>query len=86
MFGHLLILFIKEWQYILLGIAWSLFYKKFPNNKYFVPYSFSQSSDIDACFKQIWKTPDENALRKICQFYDIVRVDSEEKIKEEQKQ
>ncbi|WJX81258.1 hypothetical protein P8452_64163 [Trifolium repens] len=44
------------------------------------------SSDIDACFKQIWKTPDENALRKICQFYDIVRVDSEEKIKEEQKQ
>ncbi|WJX75759.1 hypothetical protein P8452_59259 [Trifolium repens] len=44
------------------------------------------SSDIDACFKQIWKTPDENGLRKICQFYDIVRVDSEEKIKEKQQE
>lgn len=44
------------------------------------------SSDIDACFKQIWKTPDENGLRKICQFYDIVRVDSEEKTKEVQQE
>ncbi|GAU29034.1 hypothetical protein TSUD_165520, partial [Trifolium subterraneum] len=44
------------------------------------------SSAIDARFKQIWKTSDEKALRKICQFYDIVRVDSEEKIKEEQQE
>ncbi|XP_045798827.1 RNA-directed DNA methylation 4-like isoform X2 [Trifolium pratense] len=45
-----------------------------------------ESSAIDARFKQIWKTSDENALQKICQFYDIVRVDYEEKIKEEQQE
>ncbi|XP_058739407.1 RNA-directed DNA methylation 4-like [Vicia villosa] len=44
------------------------------------------SSAIDDRFKQIRKTADENALLKICQFYDIVRVDSEEKVKEVQKE
>lgn len=51
-----------------------------------MPHCISQSSAIDDRFKQIRKTADENALLKICQFYDIVRVDSEEKVKEVQKE
>ncbi|CAJ2669645.1 unnamed protein product [Trifolium pratense] len=52
-----------------------------------------ESSAKDARFEQIWKsrkenkgTTDVNALREICQFYDIVRVDSEEKTKEVQQE
>lgn len=58
-----------------------------------MPYSFSQSSAKDARFEQIWKsrkvnkgTADENALQEICQFYDIVRVDSEEKVNQVQQE
>lgn len=54
-------------------------------------HSFSQSSAKEARFEQIWKsrkvnkgTSVENALQEICQFYDIVRVDSQEQIKEVQ--
>ncbi|CAI8612252.1 unnamed protein product [Vicia faba] len=50
-----------------------------------------ESSAKEARFEQIWKsrkvnkgTSDENALQEICQFYDIVRVDSEEQIKKAQ--
>ncbi|XP_058756291.1 RNA-directed DNA methylation 4-like [Vicia villosa] len=50
-----------------------------------------ESSAKEARFEQIWKsrkvnkgTSDENALKEICQFYDIVRVDSEEQIKKAQ--
>jgi len=57
----------------------------------FKSHSFSQTSAKDARFEQIWKsrkvykgTADENALQEICQFYDIVRVDSKENIKEVQ--
>ncbi|AET03129.1 putative transcription factor Iwr1 [Medicago truncatula] len=52
-----------------------------------------QFSAKDARFEQIWKsrkvnkaTADENVLQEICQFYDIVRVDSEENIKEVQQE
>jgi disulfide oxidoreductase YuzD len=52
-----------------------------------------ESSAKDARFEQIWKsrkenkgTTDVNALHEICQFYDIVRVDSEEKTKEVQQE
>ncbi|CAL5191626.1 unnamed protein product [Lathyrus oleraceus] len=50
-----------------------------------------ESSAKEARFEQIWKsrkvnkgTSVENALQEICQFYDIVRVDSQEQIKEVQ--
>lgn len=54
-----------------------------------MPHSFSQSSAKDARFEQIWKsrkgskgTADENALQEMCHFYDVVRIDNEEKTKE----
>lgn len=58
-----------------------------------MPHPLPQSSAKDARFEQIWKsrkgdkgTANEKALQEICQFYDIVHVDSEEKIKEVQQE
>ncbi|MED6118700.1 hypothetical protein PIB30_005172 [Stylosanthes scabra] len=52
-----------------------------------------ESSAKDARFEQIWKrrkggktAEQEKALQEICQFYDIVRVDSEENSKEVQQE
>lgn len=53
---------------------------------YCVSYSFSQSLAKDARFEQIWKsrkgnkeTEHEKALQEICNFYDIVRVEEQQK-------
>jgi len=58
-----------------------------------MPHSFLQSSSKDARFEQILKnrtaikkTADEKALHEICHFYDIIRIDSEEKIREVQQE
>ncbi|CAK8541157.1 unnamed protein product [Lathyrus sativus] len=66
-------------------------FKKKPDQLLFKAKQEKESSAKEARFEQIWKsrkvnkgTSVENTLQEICQFYDIVRVDSQEQIKEVQ--